>query len=133
MKDGLEAGKTEFFKVTVTEDMFAQFEGEIIHSAYSTVSMVYHMELISRKLILPYLESHEETMGAAVHVKHSAPSPSPLGSTITVTATVKKVRPRSIVTGVTLRNERGIIGEGEVKQAVLPKSYIRKQLDLLES
>ncbi|SDI15614.1 hypothetical protein SAMN05216352_10599 [Alteribacillus bidgolensis] len=66
MKDGLEIGKTETFMVTVTEDMFAQFEGEIIHPAYSTVSMVYHMELISRKLILPYLESNEEAMGAAV-------------------------------------------------------------------
>ncbi|SDH92045.1 Thioesterase superfamily [Alteribacillus persepolensis] len=126
MKPGLEEGKTMTMTFTVTEDMFAAFEGELIHPTYSTVSMVYHMELISRKLILPCLESEEEAMGASVSVEHSAPSP--LGTTVTVKATLAKIRPRSVTTHVVLENERETIGEGEVKQAVLPKVYIDERL-----
>ncbi len=60
MKEGLQIGARAEVTAKVSEEMFAQFEGQIVHRAYSTVAMVYHMEWASRKIILPYLESHEE-------------------------------------------------------------------------
>jgi fluoroacetyl-CoA thioesterase len=126
MKLGIKEGLTAKVHATVTPDMFAQFEGDVVHPAYSTVSMVYHMEWAARKIILPYLEDHEEGMGGAVRVKHIAPSPE--GSSITITATLSELRDNVIYTKVDVQNEKGIIGIGEVKQVILPKIKIKEML-----
>ncbi|AEH47571.1 thioesterase family protein [Parageobacillus thermoglucosidasius] len=126
MKPGMKVGDTAVVEAVVTPDMFAQFEGNIVHRAYSTVSMVYHMEWASRKIILPYLEEHEEGMGAAVFVKHIAPTAE--GSTVTVTATVTELRDNVVVTKVEAKNEVQVIGIGEVKQVILPKQKIDQML-----
>lgn len=126
MKKGLKVGSTETMTITVTSDMVAQFEGRVVHPAYSTVSLVYHMEWASRKLILPFLESHEEGIGAAVQVKHIAPSA--VGSVITVTATVTELRDNIVISAVDVKNQLGMIGKGEVKQVILPKKVIKEKL-----
>jgi fluoroacetyl-CoA thioesterase len=126
MKPGMKVGDTAVVEAVVTPDMFAQFEGNVVHPAYSTVSMVYHMEWASRKIILPYLEEHEEGMGVAVSVKHIAPTTE--GSTVTVTATVTEIRDNVVVTKVEAKNEMQVIGIGEVKQVILPKQKIAQML-----
>lgn len=126
MKKGIKIGDSTTITAEVTEDMFAQFEGEVVHPAYSTVSMVYHLEWASRKLLTPYLEEGEEGMGAAVTVKHIAPSG--LGSKIEVTATITSVSERELITEVYVKNEQGVIGKGEVKQVILPKKVIESKL-----
>ncbi len=49
MKHGLNIGREETIEIIVTEDMFASFEGEVVHPVYSTVAMTYHMEWVSTK------------------------------------------------------------------------------------
>jgi fluoroacetyl-CoA thioesterase len=124
----MEIGQTAKVETTVTSDMFAQFEGKVVHPAYSTVSMVYHMEWAARQIILPYLEDHEEGIGGAVYVKHIAPSPE--GSKVSVTATLTELIDNVVVTKVEAFNEKGIIGKGEVKQVILPKEAIAKKLEV---
>ncbi|API92648.1 thioesterase [Virgibacillus pantothenticus] len=126
MKAGLHIGKTKILTITVTNEMFAQFDGKVVHPVYSTASMVYHMEWVSRQLLIPYLEDHEEGMGAAVSVQHVAPSG--LGSTINLTATVSGVSTKEITTEVYVENARGLIGKGKVKQVVLPKKLIQEKV-----
>lgn len=126
MKRGMKVGREETIEISVTEDMFAAFEGEVVHRVYSTVAMTYHMEWVSRKIILPFLEIDEEGMGASVQLKHFAPSP--LGSKVRLTATLDEVRQNIIVTKVTVHNKLGLIGEGEVTQVVLPKSTIAERI-----
>ncbi|WP_430789933.1 thioesterase family protein [Virgibacillus flavescens] len=126
MKAGMEIGRTESIEITVTEDMFASFEGKVVHPVYSTVAMVYHMEWVSRKIILPFLEEHEEGMGGAVQLKHIAPSP--LHSNVTLTATLTAYKKEQVITEVEAYNEHGLIGKGEVKQVILPKELIQKKL-----
>ncbi|MFE8694994.1 thioesterase family protein [Cytobacillus sp. FJAT-53684] len=127
MKQGMKVGDTEVIEIEVTSDMFAQFEGEIVHRAYSTVFMVYHMEWVSRKIILPYLEEHEEGMGGAVCVKHLAASPE--GAKLTITAIVSEIAENVVITEVSVCNGKKLIGTGEVKQVILSK---RKIASLLE-
>lgn len=127
MKAELKIGDSNILELEVTEDMFAQFGGEIVHPTYSTASMVYHMEWASRDLVLPYLEEDEESAGAAVTMKHIAPSA--LGTKIEVKATVSEILERTVMTDVTITNENGVIGEGEVKQAILPKNTMQKKLE----
>jgi predicted thioesterase len=126
MKPGLKLGKEESIEVIVTDDMFASFEGEVVHPVYSTVAMTYHMEWVSRKIILPFLESHEEGMGASVQLRHIAASP--LGTFVTLTATVIELRDNLVKTNVIATNHLGVIGKGEVVQVILPKETIENKL-----
>ena len=126
MKDGIQIGDTASVTARVIPEMFAQFDGEVVHPVYSTVAMVYHMEWASRKIILPYLEDEEEGMGAAVSLKHIAPTTE--GSTVTVTATVTALSNNVVVTKVEAWNEETVIGIGEVKQVILPKKEIEQKI-----
>ncbi|MFD2043672.1 thioesterase family protein [Ornithinibacillus salinisoli] len=128
MKPGMEIGRQETIEIKVTEDMFASFEGDVVHPVYSTVAMVYHMEWVSRKIILPFLEDHEEGMGAAVQLKHI--NASPLHSKVTLTATLIEYKNQNVITTVEAYNEQGLIGKGEVKQVILPKKVIQQKLSI---
>lgn len=126
MKPGMKVGREETIEISVSEDMLAAFMGVVIHPVYSTVAMTYHMEWVSRKIILPFLESHEEGMGVSVQLKHFAPSP--LDSKVTLTATLVEVQGNIIVTKITVYNQLRLIGKGEVKQVILPKLIIAKRV-----
>ncbi|MFD2443974.1 thioesterase family protein [Bacillus sp. CGMCC 1.16607] len=126
MKPGLEVGQTETIYTKVTPNMFAQFEGNVVHPAYSTVSMIYHMEWASRKIILPYLEDHEEGMGGAVSAKHIAASPE--GSQLTIKAELIEYNRNIVVTKVSVFRESELVGIGEVKQVIVPKQKIMEML-----
>jgi fluoroacetyl-CoA thioesterase len=118
----MELGQKAMVSDVVTPEMFARFEGNIVHPIYSTVTMVYHMEWAARQIILPYLEDHEEGVGASVTVRHLAPSPE--GTRVEITATLTKYTENKVITKVEARNEKGLIGEGEVIQIILPKEKI---------
>lgn len=126
MKSGLKIGSSASITKTVTKDMLAQFDGELVHPVYSTVAMVYHMELVSRKLLKPFLEEKEASMGAEVRVKHIAPSG--VGAKIHITATVSEKSSRQLVTEVLVKNENELIGKGEVKQAILPQETLEAKI-----
>ncbi len=126
MRDGLKAGHTASIEVIVTPDMFARFEGKLVHPVYSTVSMVYHMEWASRQIILPFLEDDEEGMGGAVTVKHIAPCIE--GAEVVITATVTDLQDNTILTNVRAETKGRLVGVGEVKQVVLPKARITELL-----
>ena len=126
MKQGMDIGNEETIEIIVTESMVASFEGEVIHPVYSTVAMTYHMEWVSRKIILPFLEAHEEGMGASVQLKHIAATP--VGSVVTLTAQVMEVWDNFVKTKVTAKNRLGIIGKGEVVQVILSKEAIANKL-----
>ena len=126
MKKGLHIGAEAGVTAEVTQEMFAQFEGNIVHRAYSTVAMVYHMEWASRKIILPYLEEHEEGVGGAVSVKHIAPTAE--GTIVHVKAVVTDMTDHWILTKVEIRNDSGLIGVGEVKQGIVLKETMENRL-----
>lgn len=122
----MEPGIIALLDITVTPDMFAQFGGDLVHPAYSTVSMVYHMEWASRLIILPYLEDDEEGMGSAVSVQHLAPCR--LGDQLTIKAILKHVEGNVIMTSTEVTCQNELVGSGEVKQVILPKTKINHLL-----
>jgi fluoroacetyl-CoA thioesterase len=126
MRPGLEVGQQATITVEVTSDMYARFEGNLVHPAYSTVSMVYHMEWAARQIILPYLEKHEEGMGGAVSARHLAPSKA--GSVISITATLTEIKGKAVMTDVEVYDRNRMIGKGEVTQYILTKKEIEDNL-----
>jgi predicted thioesterase len=124
LKPGLKEGIQKRLTIKVTPSMFAQFEGKVVHPVYSTATMVYHMEWVSRQIILPFLEEEEEGMGAEVSVKHLSPAAE--GTELVLEAKVIRLNRNSILTEVTVKAGERFVGTGEVKQAVLPKSKINR-------
>jgi fluoroacetyl-CoA thioesterase len=124
MKPGLTEGAAASIQITVGQEMFAQFGGEVVHPLFSTASMVYYMEWASRKVILPFLEEIEEGMGKAVSVRHLAPAAE--GSLLNIAAEVIGLEQNLIHTSVKAFHGNAVIGEGEVTQAILPRTKINR-------
>jgi predicted thioesterase len=127
MKPDFTPGLTAEVRFTVTESMLAGFEGEVIHPVLGTVWLVYHLELAGRRIILPYLEAHEEGIGHAISLVHRAPAP--LGSTVTVIATLTSYSGNRVVTALEARLPDGtVVADGVFTQVILPKDVIRARL-----
>lgn len=127
MREGLLPGARAEVTVVVTPDMTAQFE-ELgpVHPVYSTWSMIRHMELACRKIILPYLEPDEEAVGYSVSVTHLAPTP--VGMRVAVRARLAQIDGNRIVCDVEAINELTRIGEGTQVQVVLPKQRLAARI-----
>lgn len=126
MKRGLFVGREETMEIVVTNEMIASFGGEVIHPVLSTVSMVYYMEWVGRKIICPFLEEYEEGVGVSINVRHRAPAP--VGKKVLFTAKATLVTPKKVVCSVVAGHDQSIVGEGEFVQAILPKDRIRKKI-----
>ncbi|TMW73071.1 thioesterase family protein [Alteribacter natronophilus] len=127
MKPGMEIGQKAVIDIHVTPDMYAQFEGQIVHPAYSTVSMVYHMEWCARQIILPYIEEHEEGIGADVKVRHI--SPVPAGEELQAEATLTELKGNKIVCELEITHHGTLVGKGEVTQFILQKEQISASIE----
>jgi predicted thioesterase len=127
MLPGLHLGYEQKMTVTVTEEMVAAFDGKMIHPVLSTVTMVYYMEWVGRKVILPFLEEGEEGVGASINVKHRAPAP--VGKKVTFVARVIELTPNKVVCAVMAEHDRAIVGEGEFTQVILPKQVIDNRIE----
>ena len=130
VKAGLQPGAEASVTITVTPDMLATFE-ELgpVHPLYATWSMVRHMELACRKIILPYLEPDEDAVGYSVNVTHLASTG--VGDRVTAQARLVRVEGRQIVCAVEAHNSREKIGEGVQVQMLVRKERLAEHIRLL--
>lgn len=78
---------------------------------YSTPAMVGHFEGLCLKMMMPFLDPGESSVGYRVDVRHLAPTP--IGMKVTVKGRVKESEGRKVVFEVEAYNETGAkIGEG---------------------
>jgi len=125
MKPGLRPGAEASVTVAVTPEMLATFEElGAVHPLYATWSMVRHMELACRKIILPYLEPEEDAVGHSISVTHLGASR--VGDVVTARARLLEIRGNRIVCAVEAHNEHGKIGEGTQVQVLLPREALRR-------
>jgi fluoroacetyl-CoA thioesterase len=130
MKPGIKPGQTAEIEFLVTPEMFAQFQGTLVHELLSTSALVYQMEWAARQIILPYLEAHEEGMGSRVDVHHSMMTPG--GVKVKVRATVTEIRDNKIECEVEATNARGKVAKGVVVQAIVEKSWVSNKIREIE-
>lgn len=125
MKPGLTIGTTATVEDVVTQDMQPAFGGQIVHPVYGTAAMVYHMEWAARRIILPYLEDHEEGVGTGVRVQHLYPAP--VGAAIVAMARCTNVMDHVITCAVEIRANGRLLGCGEVEQRVLSREQLHER------
>lgn len=123
MREGLTPGAEASVTITVTPEMLATFE-ELgpVHPLYATWSMVRHMELACRKIILPYLAPDEDAVGHSISVTHLAATAA--GERITVRARLLQIDGRRIICAVDAYNEREKIGEGTQVQLLVRRDRL---------
>jgi fluoroacetyl-CoA thioesterase len=125
MLPGLVVGVSATVEDTVQPNMQAEFGDQVIHSVYGTAAMVYHMEWAARRVITPYLEAHEEGIGTGVEVRHLHPAP--IGASIVARAVCIEVDGEHVVCDVDVRHGGRLLGEGRVKQRIIPKAMLHER------
>ncbi len=126
MKPGFEPGIVKSMDVVVTGDMCPAFDGVVVHRVYSTWSMVEHMELAARRVLVDFLDEDEEGVGAHVSVDHL--SAAIVGTTVTVRAELTEVRHHRVVCEVSARVGDRLLGIGRQVQVVMKKDKLAKRL-----
>lgn len=88
---------------------------------YSTPSMVGHFEGLCLRMLIPFQDAGETSVGYKVNIKHTAPTP--IGQKVTIKSRVKDQDHRKVVFEVEAYNESGTkIGEGEHERRVIDMS-----------
>ena len=122
----MEVGTVSEVSFVVTPEMRAGFEGQVVHDVLSTASMIVWMEWAARKIILPYLEPHEEGVGYEISVRHLAPAP--VGATVTCRAILTEVRGPAVITDVEAEWLAGRVGEGVFTQMIVDRERFRQRI-----
>jgi len=79
---------------------------------YSTPAMVGHFEQLCLKMMIPFLEPGENSVGYKVDIKHTAPTP--IGMKVTISAKCIESSERKAVFEVEAHNQTGArIGDGK--------------------
>lgn len=122
--------------LVVTEAMTVDFEQDDpllgkLHPVYATYWVTKHVELVSRKIILDFLEDGEEGIGFEVAVKHVA-SALP-GMRVDLVAKHLKTEGKRIYASCEVFNELGDrVAEATTTQVVLEKAGLEHNFDTLK-
>lgn len=121
--------------VIVTGAMTVDFEqgdprlGKL-HAVYATYWLAKHMELVSRKIILPFLEPHEEGIGQEVQVTHLA-SALP-GMRVDLYACFERQERNRVYASCRAVSELGdLVGSGCTTQVIVESSKLERGFDEL--
>ncbi len=121
--------------IVVSEAMTVDFEQRDprlgkLHPVYATYWLTKHFELVSRKIILPFLEPEEEGIGYALEVTHlSSALP---GMRVDLIARFERQEGNRVYASCRAFSELGdLIGSGSTTQVVLPRSKIDSALATL--
>lgn len=115
MKNGLLAGLSHQETYATTIDMRAK---QLTADVFSTPAMIGLMEFTCVRLVAPYLDDGEQTVGIHVDVRHMAPTK--IGQSVTVTAELLEIKDNKLRFNVSAANDQGVkIGEGRHRRALI--------------
>ena len=117
---GIPLGATATRSVVVTRDLTVAHYHPGLPEAYGTPMMIYLMEVAAGEAIASYLPEGWESVGIGVSVEHLAATP--VGRTVTATATVTAVDERSVTFAVSAHDGVEPIGRG---------THVRAPIDLV--
>lgn len=117
--DSLRVGLKGSLTDKVTEDKTARAVGSGDLAVYATPAMIALMEEASYKLVAPYLEEGQGTVGTRMEVRHL--SASPVGMQVTCESEIRSLDGRRIEFSVRCQDEKGLIGEGVHERFIIDK------------
>ena len=127
MKSTIQVGNTANIAFTVTEQMQAKFDDNVIHPVCSTWDMTHQFEIAARKTLEEHLEDTEQGIGSFFSLEHVKPAP--IGSEVEVVATISELDATTVVCEITATIRGTICATGKQIQRVLPASTISRLID----
>jgi len=130
MKPGFGQGIAREIPVKVSEDMCPAFDGVVVHRVYATWSVAHHFEIAARKVLVDFLEEHEEAVGSHVSVDHFASCP--VGRIVRVRAELVKVQRDHhvrVVCDLTAHDGERLLARGRQVQEVMNKEHLKRYLE----
>ncbi len=120
----IEVGMKNVWEITVTDDMCADCVNEQLPQidlphVFSTPSMLGLMELTCADLLARNIEEGKGSVGMAVNIRHVAATES--GKKVRCEVEVAEVKGRKILFNVKAFDEKGLIGEGQHRRAIIDK------------
>ena len=113
----MEAGIKNEKSIVVTNEVTAIKVGSGLLPVYATPSMIALMEGTCAESVQPYLAAGEGTVGVAVDIKHIAATP--VGMTVRCESLLKEVNGKKLVFEVNVYDEKGLVGTGIHKRAII--------------
>ena len=113
----MEAGIKNEKSIVVTDEVTASKVGSGLLPVYATPSMIALMEGTCAESVQPYLAEGEGTVGVAVDIKHIAATP--VGMTVICESLLKEVNGKKLVFEVKVYDEKGLVGTGIHKRAII--------------
>lgn len=111
---------------TVSTNDTAAIYGSGLHDVLSTPAMIALMEQTAMKAVEACLDDEEGTVGTEVSVKHLKATP--VGSTVTCTATLQEVNGNRLLFHVEANDEQGKIGEGMHERFIIDNRRFKEKL-----
>ena len=113
----LEAGVTGLKEITVTEEMTAERVGSGLLPVYATPCMSALMENTAAMSVQPLVGPGEGTVGTSIDIKHVKATP--VGMRVRCESLLKEVNGKKLIFEVHVYDEKGLIGTGTHKRAVI--------------
>lgn len=113
----MEAGIKNEKSIVVTEDVTASKVGSGLLPVYATPSMIALMEGTCAESVQSELAEGEGTVGVSVDIKHIAATP--IGMKVRCESLLKQVNGKKLVFEVNVYDEKGLIGTGTHKRAII--------------
>ena len=107
----MEIGTKQTSHIVVTEAHTARIAGSGDLDVLATPAMVALMENAAMNLVAPSLEPSQTTVGSEITTTHLRPTP--VGATVSATATLIAVEGRKLSFEIVANDENGVIGEGK--------------------
>ena len=122
----LEAGLKATVSWTVTEQLTAESCRSGALPVFATPFLVALMEAAACAVIEEYLPEGSTSVGAAISVQHSAPSP--VGAAVVAEAVLTEVSGRSLSFEITAHDDHGVIGTATHKRAIVDAQRFMSKL-----
>ena len=91
---------------------------QLSSDVFSTPAMIGLMEFTCVRLVEPYLDENEQTVGIHVDVRHMAPTR--IGQSVIVTVALLESKDKKLRFSVSASNDQGVkIGEGTHRRALI--------------
>ncbi len=113
----LQSGIKNEKSIVVTDELTASKVGSGLLPVYATPSMIALMENTCADCVQPYMQEGDGTVGTSVDIKHV--SATPVGKTVRCECTLTEINGKKLVFEVNAYDDKGLIGTGTHKRAII--------------
>jgi len=125
MKESLRAGLTDERQITIDRERTISFMGEE-GRVYATPELVRDIEHTCRDLLLQHSDDGEDSVGTAISIRHSAPTP--VGMNVWITVTIASVEGRLVNLEISAKDEADPICKGTHSRFIVDKAKTVERL-----